>query len=177
MASDTKNVKLGVCKVFFDDNDLGYTQGGVEVTVSSETHKVEVDQFGKTPINEYVMGRSVTAKVPLAETTLENLAAIMPGATLVTDGVDPTKKRVDVSSGIGTDLLSIAKELRLHPIGKADSDKSDDFVIHQAATAGALNFAYKVDAERIFNCEFMGYPDATTGKLFSVGDPAATAAG
>ena len=50
--SDTKNVKLGVCKVFYDNVDLGYTQGGVDVTVKTETHKVNVDQFGKTTINE-----------------------------------------------------------------------------------------------------------------------------
>jgi hypothetical protein len=38
--SDTKNVKLGVCKVFYDGKDLGYTQAGVSVTEKTETHKV-----------------------------------------------------------------------------------------------------------------------------------------
>lgn len=84
--SDTKNVKLGVCKVFYDGKDLGYTQGGVDVTVKTETHKVNVDQFGKTTINEVIMSRDVSVKVPLAETTLENLVAIMPGATLTEVG-------------------------------------------------------------------------------------------
>ena len=71
--SDTKNVKLGVCQVFFDGRDLGYTKGGVEVTVQSQTHEVNVDQFGQTAINEYIMGRKVKVKCPLAETTLQNL--------------------------------------------------------------------------------------------------------
>jgi len=286
MASNTKNVKLGVCQVLFDGVDLGYTQGGVEVTVKTDTHKVNVDQFGKTTINEYILGRDVMAKVPLAETTLENLVAIMPGATLVTTGgtaatgtitvttnpvandtilvngatvtfktaltgsgnevligaaatntatnlaaalnastdpliaaatysvagavvtatygsqligpvkgvegnaftlvtgtaaakvtmsgatltggAEPTAKSVNVATGIGTDLLSVAKELRLHPSNKAASDKSEDFVIPLAATSGALNFAYKLENERIFNVEFTGYPDATS-KLFTVG--------
>ena len=172
MASDIKNVKLGVCKVTFDGQDLGYTKGGVEVSVKTETHKVMVDQFGKTPINEYVMGREVTVKCPLAETTLENLVKIMPGATLVTDAVDSTKKVVDVPTGIGTNLLDIAKVLVLHPIGKPDLDKSDDFTIFKAATAGALNFSYKLEDERVFSCEFNGYPDST-GKLFAVGDTTA----
>lgn len=289
MASNTKNVKLGVCKVFFDGVDLGYTQGGVEVTVKTDTHKVNVDQFGKTTINEYIMGRDVSAKVPLAETTLENLVVIMPGATLtstggtaatgtitvatnpsngdtiivngstvtfktsataagevelgatasataanlaaalnastdpkiaaatysaasavvtvtygaeaygaggvkgvegnsftlatgtagakvtvsgatLSGGADATAKSVSVSTGIGTNLLSVAKELRLHPKDKADTDVSDDFVIPLAATAGALNFAYKLENERIYNVEFMGYPNAATGKLFAVGE-------
>jgi hypothetical protein len=87
MASNTKNVKLGVCKVSFGGYDLGYTKGGVEVSVKTDTHKVNVDQFGKTPINEYIMGREVHVKVPMAETTLENLVQVMPGAVLTTDAV------------------------------------------------------------------------------------------
>lgn len=279
MASDTKNVKLGVCRVLFNGTDLGYTKGGVEVEVKTDTHEVNVDQFGKTPINEYIMGRSCTVKAPLAETTLDNLVATMPGATLVSDGVvatgtitittqpttgqtitvngqtvtfktaaagplevtiganasatasnltnvlnassvpaiaaanysvlaavvtvnydlrgtvgnaftlatgtaaaavtmsgatltggtDATTNRVDVTSGIGIDLLSIAKELRLHPVAKADNDKSEDFVIPLCASSGALSFAYKLEDERVFNAEFKAYPDPTTNKLFYFG--------
>lgn len=283
MASDTKNVKLGVCSINFDGKDLGYTQGGVEVMVTTDTHEVEVDQFGKTIINEVIMKRDVKVKVPLAETTLENLVAIMPGATLVSDGakatgtitiatqptngqtitvngktvtfrtaltgsgievliganaagtatnlaavlnasVDPaiavadysaaasvvtvtygargtagnsftiatgtagasvtvsgatlsggvavTKARVDVTTGVGTSLLSIAKTLVLHPTANAATDLSDDFVVPLAATAGALQFSYEVDKERTYPVEFTGYPDGQ-GKLFYVGDPTA----
>lgn len=280
MASDTKNVKLGVCKVILDGQDLGFTSGGVEVSVKTDTHKVMIDQFGKTPINEYIMGREVSVKCPLAETTLENMVAIMPGATLtqvggalatgtitistnpsdgdtitlggktvtfktvpvaaldvqigansaatatnlaaklnastdqkiaanqyaaaatvvtatanrkgtegnsftlvtgtagvkvtmsgatMTGGTEPTSASVSVTTGVGVNLLDIAKELRLHPVGKADSDVSEDFVVVRAATAGALKFAYKLEDERIYDTEFMGYPDSDTGRLFTVG--------
>lgn len=276
--SDTKNVKLGVCKVFYDGVDLGYTQGGVDVTVKTETHKVNVDQFGKTTINEVILSRDVTAKTPLAETTLENLVKIMPGAVLtevggaaatgtitiasnpsdgdtvtvngvvvtfktsgatgnqvnigasagatatalaaflnaashaalsvatyaanasavsvtydvkgvagnaftlaagqasvtvsgakLTGGTASTSKKVEVPTGIGTNLLDQAKELRLHPKALADTDKSEDFVIPLAATPGALNFSYQLEKERIFEVEFNGYPDPNTEKLFYVG--------
>lgn len=90
MGSSTSNVKLGVCTVIFDGLDLGYTKGGVEVEVSTNTHEVKVDQFGDTAINELIMGRTVSAKVPLAETTMNNLVSIMPGATLVADGTIAT---------------------------------------------------------------------------------------
>lgn len=177
MASDTQNVKLGVCKVLYNGVDLGYTKGGVEVEVATSTHAVMVDQFGETEVNEYIMGRTVKVRCPLAETTLANLVAIMPGATLVTDAVDPTSMRVDVVNSVGTDLLSIAQALTLHPIALLDADVSEDFTVHKAATAGALQFAYKLDEERIFNCEFTGYPDITaSGKLFSIGDLTATPA-
>lgn len=279
MASDTKNVKLGVCRVLFNGSDLGYTKGGVEVEVKTDTHEVNVDQFGKTPINEYIMGRTCSVKAPLAETTLDNLVATMPGATMVSDGafatgtitvatqptngqtitvngqtvtfrtvasgpldvqiganasatasnlaavlnnssvpaiatanytvagavvtvaydlrgtagnaftlatgtagasvamsgasltggVNATVNRVDVNTGVGIDLLSIAKELRLHPVNKADNDKSDDFVVPLAASSGALTFAYKLEDERVFNAEFKAYPDPVSNKLFYIG--------
>lgn len=90
MSSSSKNVKLGVCNIFFDGSDLGLTKGGVEVEVSTSTHEVKVDQYGETPIGELITGRMVSATVPLAETTLDNLIRIMPGAALITDGVKAT---------------------------------------------------------------------------------------
>lgn len=283
MASSTRNVKMGVCRAYLGARDLGLTKGGVEVAVTTETYKSEVDQYGKTPIKEQIMGRLVTAKVPMAESTLANIGDLMPGAALVTDGVkasatvtfavnptaattvtvggqaftfvagkpaniyatrlgatlqetvnnfistfnrssvqkaigglaafqsaagvvtiraqDPgtaanavtlaaasggtasgatlaggvaeTYARLEVTTGTGIDLLETAQELRLHPVNKPDTDLSEDFVIYRAATPGALQFAYKLDAERIFNADFTGYPDPETGKLFGIGDPSA----
>jgi hypothetical protein len=177
MASSAENVKLGVCRIYFGGVDLGYTKGGVEVEVSTETHKKTVDQFGETEIDEYIMKRTCVVSAPLAETTLENLVTIMPGATLVTDSIHPTKKRVDVKTGVGTSLLTLAKTLILRPIEKdgltaETTDKSEDFIIPQAGTAGALNFAYKVNEERVFSTTFTAYPDAN-GVLFKVGDESA----
>lgn len=165
MASSTQNVKLGVCKITFDGLDLGYTKGGVEVEVTTETHKSTVDQYGNTPIKEYIMGRNIVVRAPLAETTIENLAATMPGTTVT----GTTTKMAAVGTGVGTDLLSVAGELRLHPVGLPEADESEDLVIPKAATAGAMRFAYKLDDERVFNVEFNGYPDDVTGVLFTFG--------
>lgn len=175
MASSTENVKLGVCKITYKSQDLGYTKGGVSVDVTTDTYAVTVDQFGESVINEFITKRDIKVECPLAETTLENLVSIMPGASLVTDALDPTKKRVDVTNGIGTNLLSIAGELRLHPIELDDADLSEDLVIPLAATAGAMKFSYKHDEERVFNTSFAGYPDSTTNILYSLGDTTATA--
>lgn len=286
MPSDIKNVKLGVCKVLFNGSDLGYTKGGVEVSVKTESHEVTIDQFGKTVINEYLMGRTISVKVPLAETTLANLLTTMPGATMVqyggayatgtytvgatlptngqtivingvtitfktagavmgnnevligataaatatnlsalingsptfalsgvftatvntatvtltnktkgvagnsltmaagtytggtvvafSGGVDGTPARVDVPSGLGINLLDYSYPLVLHPVSRPDADKSEDFTVFKAATAGGLDFAYKLEDERVFNVEFGGYPDtANNGRIFAIGDTTA----
>ena len=83
MASSTNNVKLGICTVEYNGVELGYTKGGVEVEVATETYKVMIDQFGNTPVKEYITARTCMVRCPLAETTLEVLANIMPGATLI----------------------------------------------------------------------------------------------
>lgn len=173
--SNTQNVKLGVCRVTFGGTDLGFTKGGVEVSVETQTHEVTVDQMGDTPINEYITSRSCTVTVPLAETTLENLVKVMPGATLVTDTQETTKKYVTVPTATGQSLLKVAQVLILHPIANAENDKSDDFTVMRAATAGAMSYSYKLDDERIFSCEFKAYADED-GNLFKVGDTSAVSA-
>lgn len=172
--SSTENIRMGTCRLLYNGVDLGFTTGGVEVAVATTTHETKVDQFGDTVANEYIMGRTITVTIPLVETTLDNMAAIMPGSEMVSDNTNPLlpKKKVVVKSGTGLSLLEMAKELVLHPISKADNDKSEDLVIPLAATPGAMNFAYKYDSERVFNCEFKGYPDSATGVLFIYGDKA-----
>lgn len=160
----TTNVKLGVCTVKFGGVDLGFTKGGVEVSVETESHTVMVDQYGSTPISEYITGRSCTVKVPMAETTINHLAAIMPGTTII----GTTTPYAQVTTGVGTELLAIAKVLRLHPASLISTDVTQDFIVPLAATTGAINFAYKLDEERIFNVEFKAYADSA-GKLFYYG--------
>lgn len=49
----------------FGGVDLGYTKGGVQVEVATETLKVTVDQLGQTTISELVQGRNITITAPL----------------------------------------------------------------------------------------------------------------
>jgi hypothetical protein len=161
----TSNVKLGVCRVKLGGIDLGFTKGGVEVSVETESYAVMVDQLGQTPISEYITGRTCTVKVPMAETTIDHLAAIMPGAIITGTGATAF---ATVSTGVGTDLLGIAQVLRLHPVGLPDATKTEDFVIPKAATTGQMQFSYKLDDERIFNVEFKAFADSA-GKLFYYG--------
>ncbi len=173
MPSSTENVKLGVCRITFGGEDLGFTKGGVDVSVETETHEVTVDQMGEVPINEYITSRTCTVTVPLAETTLENLVKIMPGATLVTDA-ETQAKRVDVPTAVGQSLLKTAQELVLHPVANDAEDKSEDFIIPKTNTRGSMDYSYNLDEERIYSCEFKAYADEN-GLLFKVGDKAATA--
>lgn len=124
MTSTTDNVKLGVCSVLFDGVNLGFTKGGVEVAVETSTYEVKVDQLGETPIGELVTGRTVTATVPLAETTLENMSRIMPGSEFVTDGVKATGTiTLSTAAPVNGDSITIGEDrfvFRTNPTGLGD---------------------------------------------------------
>lgn len=92
MANNPNNIRLGPCRVRWAGRDLGLTKGGVELEVATETKQVTVDQFGSTPVNEYILGRTLTATVPLAETDVDTLHSVLKniGSTLEQNGTAAT---------------------------------------------------------------------------------------
>ncbi|EAO3291456.1 Ig-like domain-containing protein [Shigella flexneri] len=145
-----KNIKLGACKVSFGGVDLGYTKGGVQVEVATETLKVTVDQLGQTTISELVQGRNITITAPLAESVLKNMVDLMPGSTLSEED-----NAVTITSAQGVNLIDVAKELVLTP------QDTTDYVltIPKAATAGNFTMTYQSDDVRVFSVQFTAYPD------------------
>lgn len=177
MSGDTTKIRLGTCNIYFGGDTpadrLGLTIGGVEVEVTTETQKTMVDQYGDTTVKETIRGRNLVVRTQLAESTVDNMVKLMPGATLLSTG----GSRAVVSTGIGIDLRDLAKQLILRPINLDDDtnpDKTEDFTIPLCSTPGGLNFAYSKDNERVFDTEFNAYP-TPDGTLYEYGDPAASA--
>lgn len=175
MPTNVENVKMGACNVTYGTTDLGLTKGGVQVNISTEKKTITVDQFGQTVMNEFIMGKAGTVSVPMAEYDLVKLAAVTPGAALVTDKTTATKKKLLINTGVGTSLLSIAKELVLHPTNLPAGDKSEDVSVPLAAPTGNISFAYNFENERVYNVEFVMYADAATGLICVIGDKTASA--
>lgn len=176
VSTQTKNVKLGPCKVTFGGLDLGLTKGGVEVTLTTNKHEVTVDQFGSTVINDLITGRTGSVKVPMVETDLNKLLVVFPGAVLVTDATTPTKKKLEIPTGVGLSLIDFADVLTLHPTANAATNKADDFTVPIAAPNGSATFAFQVENERVYAIDFQMYPDEVTGLLAVIGDFDAEAA-
>lgn len=171
----TDNVRLGTCVIIYNGSELGFTTGGVEVELSTTTKEIKVDQYGDTPVDDRIMGRTVMVKCPVAETSIEQIANTMLGTVRYSTGGD----KIEIRSGTGISLLANAQELILRPVDLhgdgASPDRSEDFIVHLAAAPGALQFAYKYDDQRVFNLEFRGYADpANNGRICTYGDPAAT---
>lgn len=173
MPTDFSTLEMGACNVSFKGTDLGLTKGGVEVEFATEVANVNADQFGDSVIDQYIKGRSIKVKVPMAERDLTKFAAVFPGSTLVT-GTGGAKKLV-VDSAVGTSLRALAGTLILHPSAVLATDKSKDLVVPLAMSKGDMSFAFKHDDQRVYMLEFEGYTDLTNGDLFVLGDPATTA--
>jgi len=146
------NVKLGTCKVTFKGTDLGHTIGGVEVTYSPEYQETKVDQY--TGVAErWLVGEKLSAKVPLAESTLVQLRAAMTHAT------DDADDAITLGSYAGKRSSTLAGLLVLHPIANADNDYSDDVAIYKAHSSGEIVLPFKNDGEKIIETTFDGLVD------------------
>lgn len=175
--ADVTKVALGVCTVSYDGVDLGHTKGGVELTYEPVWHDVTVDAYGETKVDKRLMGEHITAKVPLAEQTVQNLKVAMPSGTIVTDGTAPTKNRLDVGSTAGLRASAEAAPLVLTPVDATDANST--VTIPKAIAGNQIVLSYVNDAERVIEVEFEGIIDETKAdgaRLFSIGDTTATAA-
>lgn len=92
MANNPNNIRLGPCRVRWGGKDMGLTKGGVDVEVKTTTKQVTVDQFGNTPVNEYITGRELMIKCPFAESDIDTIYALLrnAGTEIVDNGTAAT---------------------------------------------------------------------------------------
>ena len=86
MAGNTEFVEVGVCDVEFDGSSLGYTSGGVSCSYSTESQETEVDQED-APIEEIITKQTFEVTVPLAEHSLARFFTLLPGTSVIIDGM------------------------------------------------------------------------------------------
>lgn len=151
MAGNAKNIRLGPCHVIWGVEDLGYTKGGIEVSITSTQVSITSDQFGETPMDKYVTSRTVNVKVPIVETT--------PGKLdLIINGNDGTASQAVVQAVVGLSMRNASQSLILHPLNKADDDYSEDFVVIRAGVIPNIEATYDADNERVWSVTFTSFP-------------------
>jgi hypothetical protein len=146
MSSNTRNIKLGVCQVTWDGVDLGLTQGGVEIAISTTSHEVKVDQYGDTPVDDYITGRTCKAKVPLVETTIANMARIMPGAVLKQSGGTKATGTLTFSTAAPVDGDSVTLNGVVFSWATNPLPNTNDMPIAGTFSEAAAGLAAKINA-------------------------------
>jgi len=152
--ADATKIQLGVCSVTYKGVDLGHTIGGVTVVYSPEYHETSVDQYGKSKVEKFLVGESLSAKVSLAEFTIANLQRAINQGTLVGDDA------VSMGSNAGKRASLNAGLLLLHPLNAASNDtRAYDVAIYKAVVTNELSIEFKNDGERVLPVEFDGLID------------------
>lgn len=172
---DVTQLELGPCVVKYgvsgSEVDLGFTMGGVEVSIETTVADVMADQFGEVKLKQIIIGRNATIKVPFAETDINLFSKIIPLASYVQDSVTPTNEKVIINVPIGADLIASAAYslLLIKAIGNsASTDPNDVFRFFKAAPSGEINFKFSVDDQRVYETEFTAYADSAQNYAIGV---------
>lgn len=166
-----ENLELGPCQALFGTDgaeaDLGLTEGGVTVTFATTTVDLKSDQTGETPQDRIITGQTITITIPLAEITMDNWALALNQTKTHYGG----KTGVAGANKVGKSLLNDAKSLILikYDEGAASSDTEDHLKFPKAAPSGNFDVIFNRDGQRVFNVEFVAFPDAS-GNLYLIGD-------
>jgi hypothetical protein len=141
--------------VSFNGVDLGHTKGGVEVSYEPSHHDVSVDKYGETVVEKYLMGEKLTAKVPLAESTIANLRISMPQSTFA----GAANARITVGASAGQAAKVDSAQLVLHPL--SEGTRAFDIVLYKAYVGSTITLNHKVDEEKIVEVTFEALLDET----------------
>lgn len=153
--ADISKVKVGVCDVSYNGVDLGHTKGGVEVTYEQMYHDVSVDKYGETIVEKFLTGEKLTAKVPLAESTIANLKVAMAQGTFA----GAANARITLGSSAGQSARADAAQLVLHP--RNEGTRVLDIVMYKAIAVGEVVLNHKIDEEKIIEVTFEALLDET----------------
>lgn len=153
--------EVGPCQVKFNGVDLGKTKGGVTFEHKEETVAITYDQTGKNVQNRIGVGGSATVKLALANPTLAQLQALVPGATIDADGMI-------VKTSVGVDKrATMAKELIL-TIYDGDAPSTDPeatLVIFKAIPTYEGNLKFDDSTQRSHAISFEALPDDASGNV------------
>lgn len=166
--ADATKIHLGACQVTYKGVDLGHTIGGVVVEYTPEFHETQVDKYGKSNVEKFLVGEKLLAKVSLAEYTIANLQ------NAINQGVLQGDDAVSVGSAAGKKASANAGLLLLHPLDAAANDtRAYDVSIYKAVVTNQLSIEHKNDGERVLPVEFDGLIDEgrTDGNMLGfIGD-------
>jgi hypothetical protein len=165
MAGDSTKIKLGAAWVTFgtvagnvgEIVDLGYTKGGVTITMDTTVYEITVDQEGTSPVAATILGRRATVDFSMAESDYERLQKITPESTY-------SAGTFIINSGIGSDLMDYTDELVV--TSKADSD--DWIKLYKAAPVTSLRATFSPDGERLWPVQFIGFIESGTSYLLAL---------
>lgn len=162
------NISISPVRVTFDGVDLGAVEGDVTVTTEVPMSEIKVAQLGATVVDMVSNGGNYRIKMRLIEVTAAQIKRLLaPMAQVGSTGVY-------AYNNIGDKFSNYAKQLVIHPLGKNDADKSQDWLFYKAVATGSGEIPYGNETITGFEIEFVALPDFTVSpaRFGFYGDPA-----
>lgn len=151
------NLFLSSAAISLDGVDVGLVSG-VKVNVKHEVTEGKSDQFGKSVINHFYVGDSITIEMMLDEITAPRFRTAYPHAALVTSG---GAARVTWGKPVGQDFFSLAKQLVIQPTADDTAYSGRRFTFYKAIPVGDSALEYGPDKKMQIKVTLTCYPDAT----------------
>lgn len=167
-APNALNIKVGAAIASINAVEVGHTMQGSEVVYTPVFKDVKVDRYGDTVVQKVLIGQDFTAKLVVAEPTMENILNAIPFGEDNTDNVGIGRK----AGALGT---SLAVQLVLHPQELASNDRSLDIVMWKAISSQPVTLPFKNENETTMEITFQAIVDETKadGNLLGlIGDSA-----
>lgn len=186
MGMDISKIQMGAAKIFVDEggvwSDVGATMEGATFETSVNYFDLIIDQFGDTPVSKIQTGELASISFTIAQNELTLLQLAMPMGTLYSSG---GKLALGGGRSPGTNALTLAKKIKLHPINQLGSDGADDLtyldhdiILWKALSTEGIALPYRSGEVQKYAVKMVAFPDTsqTSGRqLYLIGDPSATA--
>lgn len=156
MAQEVSNLRMRACEVFFNEESLGHTNGGVEVEVVRTIQDMKVDKYGDVAVDKVIVGNRLKVKVILAEWAKSILRRAIPEGVYTVVGAD---SKIGIGRVAGDKLSQYAALLRLHPFDKTSSDHNEDLYVFKAVSAEPVTLPYKNDEQNLIEVTFESLVD------------------
>jgi hypothetical protein len=177
-AIDTTKMELSPMRVSYgtvgSEVDLGATLGNVVISAKYMKAPLKADQSGETVRDRRVSGIEVTVTTELSEIQNKDIwQVVFPHATKSGTGTG-SLAAITFNDAIGQGDLANAKRLILHPLSKADADKSSDYTFYKALASAESSITYGPTEQARLKIVWNILPDesGTPNSFFRYGDPA-----
>jgi hypothetical protein len=172
----TTNMELSPMRVSYgvagSEVDLGGTLGNVLLDVKYMKSDLRADASGSTVRDRRISGMEFKVTTELSEIQSKSTwGVVFPHATKIGTGVG-SLSAIRFDDAMGGSDLAVAKQLILHPLSKADADKSTDYTFFKAVASEESAITYGPTEQSRLKIVWNILPDESVvpNRFFRFGD-------
>ncbi len=158
--TNLKSIRLGQCDITYNSVALGYTAGGVVVSIQNDVQETMIDEYGTAPVKSHHKGTRIEVKAILSEYAYNLLSKVINGAVL-----SVSEDSMTIGDKGGRELTGAL--LKLHPT--LVSGVLDDVEIYKAVLIGESKLPFKLEEATTFEVTWLAIIDEskTNGNLLA----------